>query len=204
MFCADTISSTLVSSPLEVFNVIGSIYLNTGNFEHHILTRDQKKRRYKKGLLMALMLTSMVDMFSMLVCFLLQTFSTTPEIMVTKGVQLPDAITGKEIKEASVLSLTKDELFLDQKSVGKTLAILKNPVPFVRRLKKLKKAWAKSNPGKPFTGEINFQADREVESVVVAQLMGILTGQNYGVIQLAVVSGGQGHGKGASGDEATD
>ena len=62
----------------------------------------------------------------------------------------------------------------------------------MRGLTKLKKAWAKSNPNKPFLGEINLQADRKIESLVVARLMGILTGQDYGVIQLAVARGSGG------------
>ena len=169
--------------------MIGSLYLNTGNFEHHLLNRGQKRRRYKKALLISLMLTSMVDMFSMLVCFLLQSFSSTPEIMVTKGVALPDALTGGVVKESSVISLSKKQLFLDQKLVGDTKDILKNPEILAVRLGKLKKAWAKSNPGELFKGEINLQGHKDIESTVVAQLMGILTGQDYGVIQLAVMSG---------------
>ena len=113
--------------------MIGSIYLNTGNFEHHLLTRHQKKKRYKKAILVSLMLTSMVDMFSMLVCFLLQSFSTTPEIMVAKGVKLPNALTGKEVKESSVLALSKDQLFLDQKARGKDQGCLEQSGGFSER-----------------------------------------------------------------------
>ncbi|MCY4523895.1 MAG: biopolymer transporter ExbD [Halobacteriovoraceae bacterium] len=178
--------------------MIGSLHLNTGNFEHHLLTRGQKKKFYKKTILVSLMLTSMVDMFSMLVCFLLQSFSTTPEIMVAKGVKLPDALSGKEVKESSVLALTKDQLFLDQKLVGRTKEILDNPTVLVASLVKLKKSWAKSNPQKPFLGEINLQADRGIESLVVAKLMGILTGQDYGVIRLAVARGTGGNDNGKS------
>ena len=134
----------------------------------------------------------------MLVCFLLQSFSSTPEIMVAKGVKLPDALSGKEVKESSVLALSKNQLFLDQKLVGKTKEVLENPTVLVRSLNKLKKAWAKSNPNQPFLGEINLQADRNIESLVVARLMGILTGQDYGVIHLAVARGTRGsdHGPG--------
>ena len=82
-----------------------------------------------------LMLTSMVDMFSMLVVFLLQTFSSSPEIMVTKGIQIPDSITPSVVKEAPVLALSKDgNMYLDQKLVGKTISILKKPNDLLTKL----------------------------------------------------------------------
>ena len=171
---------------------LGSNTLNTGNFEHILLNRNQRGKRRGKVMQATLMLTSMVDMFSMLVCFMLQTFSSTPEIMVTQGVTLPDSITGKTVKEAPVLSLNKDELFLDQKLIGKTAILLKKPEPLVNKLIVLRKSWVKAHPGEAFGGDINVQADKEVSSVVISQLMGIVSGQHYSAIQLAVFGGPQG------------
>lgn len=162
-------------------------HLHTGRFEHHLLTRKQKSGKAKKVLLVALMLTSLVDMFSMLVCFLLQTFSSTPEIYVAKDVSLPEAYSGGEVKEAPVLSVSKTTLFLDQKEVGALAALLKTPTPLIKRLDGFKQQWAKQNPGKPYPGEINLQADKDMPSTDVAKLMGILNSQRYEVIQLAVL-----------------
>jgi biopolymer transport protein ExbD len=170
---------------------IGSSALNTGNFEHVLLNRNQRGKRRGKVLQATLMLTSMVDMFSMLVCFMLQTFSSTPEILVAKGVTLPDSITGKTVKEAPVLSLNKDELFLDQKLIGKTAVVLKKPDQLVSKLIDLRKSWVKAHPGEAFGGDINVQADKDVSSVVISQLMGIVSGQHYSAIQLAVLGGVQ-------------
>lgn len=169
--------------------LIGSGSLNTGNFEHVLLNRNQKGKRKGKVLQATLMLTSMVDMFSMLVCFMLQTFSSTPEVLITKGVTLPDSLTAKTVIEAPVLSLNNGELFLDQKLVGPTDDILKKPEPLVKGLIELKKSWVKAHPGEAFGGDINVQADKEVSSVVIAQLMGIVSSQHYSAIQLAVLGG---------------
>lgn len=166
---------------------IGSKLIDTGRFEYHLLSRKQKGSKTKKTLLVALMLTSLVDMFSMLVCFLLQTFSTTPEMYVANDIKLPDALSGGVVKEAPVLSVTKTALYLDQKEIGSLAKLLNSPGPLVKSLDAFKQKWAKENPTTPYPGEINLQADKEMPSTDVAKLMGILNSQRYEVIQLAVL-----------------
>jgi biopolymer transport protein ExbD len=133
----------------------------------------------------------MVDMFSLLVIFLLQTFSTSPEMLVmSKDVRLPTAQSGREIVDAPVLAVTKDGVYLDQKLVGPVDQVLQNPDSFMDRLKSLREIWLKSHPDQKFKGEMNFQAHRDISSVVVAKIMGMLPTQNYDSIQLIVTSGG--------------
>ncbi len=156
-------------------------------FEKHLVNRKRKKHWGIKAAGFTLMLTSMVDMFSMLVVFLLQTFSSSPEILVTKGVELPNSITPSQVREAPVLAISSDgNLYLDQDIVGKTEDIAKKPNGLLKKLNVIKKNWAKSHTS-PFTGEINLQADKEIKSTVVAQIMGILTNSQFQSIELAVV-----------------
>lgn len=156
-------------------------------FEKHLINRKRKKNWALKAAGFTLMLTSMVDMFSMLVVFLLQTFSSSPEILVTKGVELPNSITPSMVKEAPVLALSRDgNLYLDQKLVGKTADIARKPDELMNKLNVIKKNWANSHTT-PFTGEINLQADREIKSTIVAKIMGILTSGQFQSIELAVV-----------------
>lgn len=157
-------------------------------FEKHLINRKRKKSWGKKAAVYALMLTSMVDMFSMLVVFLLQTFSTSPEILINKGVSLPDSITAAQVKEAPVLAIAKDgNLYLDQKLVGLAKSVVKKPQKLMTQLNDIKKNWAKAHAGMAFPGEINLQADKEVPSTLVSQVMGILTTGEYSTIQLAVI-----------------
>jgi biopolymer transport protein ExbD len=157
-------------------------------FEKHLINRKRKNSWGKKVAVYALMLTSMVDMFSMLVVFLLQTFSTSPEIMINKGVSLPDSITSSQVREAPVLAIAKDGmLYLDQKLVGEVNKIVKSPKSLLSDLNSIKNTWAKNHSGIPFPGEINLQADKEVPSTIVSQVMGILTTGQFQAIQLAVV-----------------
>ncbi len=164
--------------------------LKPGAFEHHLTGRG-KTRGGKRNMLSGLMLTPMVDMFSLLVIFLLQAFSTSPELLVMiKGVTLPSASTGKEIKDAPVLAVAPTGIFLDQKEVGPAEQVLKDPTVLLKKLNELRKLWLKGNPGQAFPGELTLQAHREIPSTTISQLMAILPSAHYGSIQLAVISGG--------------
>lgn len=158
------------------------------SFEKHLINRKRKSSWQKKAAGFTLMLTSMVDMFSMLVVFLLQTFSSSPEILITKGVTLPDSITASQVKEAPVLAISKDgNLYLDQLLVGKTSLIAKKPDLLLVKLDSIKNNWAKNHAGAPFLGEINLQADKEIPSTLVSDVMAIVTNGQYQSIQLAVI-----------------
>lgn len=157
-------------------------------FEKHLINRKRKTSWGKRAAVYALMLTSMVDMFSMLVVFLLQTFSTSPEILINKGVTLPDSITSSQVIEAPVLAISNDgNMYLDQKLVGETKKVVRKPNELMKKLKDIKLSWAKSHSGVAFPGEINLQADKDIPSTVVSQVMGILTNGEFESIQLAVI-----------------
>ncbi|MCC6277112.1 MAG: biopolymer transporter ExbD [Oligoflexia bacterium] len=169
---------------------LGSVTLKVWTFKRHLLKRSQRQLARKKILIAGLMLTSMVDMFSLLVIFLLQTFSASPDLMmVTKGVQLPVAQTGAEFQDAPVLSLSEEGVFLDQKPLGKLSVILENPTPLLTKLEALRELWQKSHPQEAFKGEITLQAHKDLPSTLVSQFMGILPSQNYSTVQLAVIGG---------------
>lgn len=157
-------------------------------FERILIKRKRRVSWGKKAAVYALMLTSMVDMFSMLVVFLLQTFSTSPEIMINKGVSLPDSITASEVREAPVLALAKDgNLYLDQKLIGDFKKVAKSPAKLMSELNLIKQNWAQNHAGIAFPGEINLQADKEIPSTVVSDIMSILTTGEYSTIKLAVI-----------------
>ncbi len=170
---------------------LGAQTLNVGTFQKHLLKRTQTKAKRRRALIAGLTLTSMVDMFSLLVIFLLQTFSTSPElIMVTKGVELPIASRANEFEDAPVLSLSAQEVHLDQKLVGETKALIADPTPLMKKLSELRELWQTSHPNEKFSGRISLQADRGLSSPLVSQFMGLLPTQAYSTIQLAVISAG--------------
>lgn len=163
--------------------------LDVNRFNRHLVARAYRSKARKKMVIIGLMLTSMVDMFSLLVIFLLQTFSTSPElVVVAKNVQLPIAQTSREMKDAPLLAISEAGVYLDQKFVGLTEDLMKDPAPLMERLEEQRTLWQKTHPQEKFSGEINLQADRDIPSTIVSRFMGMLPSQAYGSIQLAVVS----------------
>src|ERR1700722_9927221 len=86
--------------------------------------RDPKRKRKLQGgrrsATASLSLTSMVDMFTILVVFLLMNFSSTGEIIyIPKDVKLPKASETKELKPAHVVSVTTDSITLERETVAK-------------------------------------------------------------------------------------
>src|ERR1035437_9360283 len=135
---------------------LGSQELAVGTFQQHLLKRKQKKATRRRVMIAGLTLTSMVDMFSLLVIFLLQTFSASPELVaVTKGVTLPSSFTSRELKDAPILSISEAGVYLDQKFVGVTDELLVDPSPLMKRLADLRDLWQKTHPSEKFSGEIS-------------------------------------------------
>jgi biopolymer transport protein ExbD len=169
--------------------MVGSIRLKPGTFEQHLVARAHKQKAEKRTLMVSLTLTAMVDMFAVLVIFLLQSFSASPELIVTKGLVLPQASTGAEIIEAPVLSLVDNQVYFDQKPVGAMAEVLRKPSLLANRLQDFREKWQSANPDKTFSGQVNLQADRETQSTAVSQFMGILSAEHFHSILLAVVNG---------------
>ena len=171
--------------------MIGAQTLKVKTFNRHLITRALKASFAKRSVIGALMLTSMVDMFSLLVIFLLQSFATSPElVMVTKNMVLPQARQLQETKDAPVLSIGVDEITLDQKLIGKTQELLRDPEPLLGRLATLREQWQRTHPNEEFKGEINIQAHKDLSSHIISQFLAHLPSQAYSSAQLIVVAGG--------------
>lgn len=82
---------------------------------HNILS----KRKGKRDVTALLSLTAMVDMFTVLVIFLLQNYNSTGEILyIPKEVVLPKASSVRELKPAHVVTISNKEILLDREAVA--------------------------------------------------------------------------------------
>jgi biopolymer transport protein ExbD len=82
---------------------------------HNILKRKNKKR----GVTATLSLTAMVDLFTVLVIFLLQNYSSTGEIIfIPKEVVLPKANRVNELKPSVVVTISSKEVLIDRTKVA--------------------------------------------------------------------------------------
>ena len=82
---------------------------------HNIL----KRRGTKRNVAAVLTLTAMVDMFTVLVVFLLQNYNTTGEILyIPKEVILPKANRVNDLKPAVVVTVSSKEVLIDRTQVA--------------------------------------------------------------------------------------
>lgn len=82
---------------------------------HNILS----KRKGKRDVTALLSLTAMVDMFTVLVIFLLQNYNATGEILyIPKEVVLPTASSVRELKPSHVVTISNKEVLLDKDTVA--------------------------------------------------------------------------------------
>src|SRR5438477_9492104 len=73
----------------------------------------------RKSVYEALNLVAYIDMMTMLVIFLLMSFSATGEILfVSKNIVLPEAVNWTELERAPIIAITKDVVTLDGKQVA--------------------------------------------------------------------------------------
>ena len=178
-------------------NVIGKPgYHVEPKYDLHFL---RKKRHYegKKSAVPELPLVSLIDMFTILVIFLLMNFSAEGQsFFVPKGVKLPLAVNGKPLQSAPLLSLNAREALLEtEKLPGRPGMNVSDDVNgeltnIVNALNELKKQMSTElKAGETFKGQINIQADENLDLDLVKKAMKLCVLNGWGAISFAVRTG---------------
>src|SRR4051812_50161755 len=83
----------------------------------------KKFGRKKRGVYAALTLTSLVDVMTIIVIFLLMNFSANGEVLyMTKDIRLPDAYHGAQLDRAPVISVSGEAGAVDRRVGGENAA----------------------------------------------------------------------------------
>lgn len=86
--------------------------------------RHQKIGNKKRGVVAVLSLTAMVDMFTVLVVFLLQNYATTGQVIeIPEGVDLPSAAQVKELKPTGVVIISDKDVKVNNTVVANTFEV---------------------------------------------------------------------------------
>src|SRR5438132_13383427 len=89
----------------------------------------KKFNRTKSTGYASLMLTSLVDMFTIIVIFLLMNFSANGEVLyMSKDIKLPDAYHGAMLERAPVISVSGEAVTFDGRQVASTDELVKGDV----------------------------------------------------------------------------
>lgn len=151
----------------------------------------------KKNGYLELNLTPMVDMFTLLVVFLIQQFAASGEILyMSKDIKLPEAAHSDQIESvptvqiSSVIIALQGERVVDIDELGREEYW--NIPALEEKLRDQKKRYefVHQGDGGQFKGDVNIQADKKVPFKVIKRVMYSCAQAGYGNINFAVNQGG--------------
>ncbi|GAC1346684.1 MAG: hypothetical protein NVS2B9_19330 [Myxococcales bacterium] len=163
----------------------------------------KKFSRGKRNGYAGLMLTSLVDMFMIIVIFLLQNFSATGEVLyMSKDIKLPDAAHGVQLERAPVISVSSDAVTFEGRQVATTDDLAKGDVLNVPELEDVLRDEKRryelvhtNDPDHPFRGLVNVQADKKIPFRIIKRVMFACNQSGFGNINFAALTKGTGDGK---------
>lgn len=137
-------------------------------------------------------LTSMIDIMSILVIFLLMNFSATGELFfITKDkIKIPEASHARPIESQALISIMEDRVYFDAERIGDESVQLEETdqsLPRLRmRLQQMRALQETIRPGEPFKGQVNVQADQNLPVDNIKRVMTILISEGWTGINFAV------------------
>lgn len=151
-------------------------------------------RSRKKNAQVSLKLTSMIDMFTILLVFLLKSFSAEGQIMtVTKDLKLPESTAQKAPQPASVVAITNEYILLDGKQVAAIADEMRSNELLIsglahelKNLRAVSESVGELSADMGFTGTITIQGDREIPYQLLKKVMFTCGRIGYSNILLAV------------------
>ena len=143
-----------------------------------------------------LLITPLVDMFVIIVLFLIANFSATGEVlMMSKDIQLPEAANVKEIELVPVVMVSSDQVIVGGQVIGRVEDLAReeylNIPALEEKLRDMKKqfedlhAMARDDQG-GFKGDVNIQASKEVQFKIIKRVMFSCATAGYQNINFAV------------------
>jgi len=140
----------------------------------------------------ALNLVSLMDIFTILVFFLLVNSSDVETLPKSENLQLPESIAEQKAKETVVILIGEVDILVQGKvvaTVAEVLAQTGNDIPALREALKsqndrvLRRAAQDDIAGR----EVTIMGDKEIPYKVLKKVMATCTGADYGQISLAVL-----------------
>ena len=150
--------------------------------------------RKKQHAQVSLKLTSMIDMFTILLVFLLKSFSAEGQIMtVSSDLKLPESTAQKAPQPASVIAITNEFLLIDGKQIATLSEVFNSKellIPSLaeglRNLRTVSETVGQMSADMGFTGKITIQGDREIPYQILKKVMFTCGQIGYNDILLAV------------------
>ena len=155
-------------------------------------SRRIKRMSRNRGKISKMNLTSLMDVFTILVFFLLVNSGSVEIMEAPKNVVLPESRIEQKPRETVVIFVSADEVLVQGVIVAQVADILDgqsaNYDPITSRLAELKENIIGPNT-RAVAGsqEVTILADKSVPFIVIRKIMSICTGEGYENVSLAVI-----------------
>jgi biopolymer transport protein ExbD len=154
--------------------------------------RMRRMERNKKKAVVSLNLTSLMDVFTILVFFLLFHSTGSEAVEAPKQIKLPQSIVETKPRETVVILVSPEEVLVQGEAVIKTPELLNTKietVPVIKdRLDRLKQSVIGiSTKTVAESKEVTILADKTIPFRVLKKIMSTCTDSGYGKISLAVI-----------------
>lgn len=153
--------------------------------------RMDKHHKRNKGTV-ALNLVSLMDIFTILVFFLLVNSSSVETLPNAKDLQLPESIAEEKAKETVVIIIGKTDLIVQGTPVAKIADILAtkgNDIPALREalLSQNDRVLRREAQEDIAAREVTIMGDKDISYRLLKKVMATCTESDYGQISLAVL-----------------
>ena len=147
------------------------------------LLSSRGKSGKRKRVVGTLMLTSLIDAFSILVVYLLMFFSNTGEmIYVSSGIDLPKASVIDRLDRYSIIQIKKEGYFIEEKEFTKN-----NLVSYLVDLKKKLNTSPHQEDGEDQSETITIQADKTIKYDRLSSVIQACSHAGFSNIKFAVL-----------------
>ncbi|PIS11428.1 MAG: biopolymer transporter ExbD [Bdellovibrio sp. CG10_big_fil_rev_8_21_14_0_10_47_8] len=136
--------------------------------------------KWKRALAADLLLTALIDAFSILVIFLLMSFSSTGDLLfIGKDQELPKAAQVDLLERNPVVKIEAGKMYLEDKEVTSD--------SIVAAFLEMRKQFSDSHPGQEYPGVVTIQADRRLKYEALNQVVLAASHAGFSDVRFAVL-----------------
>ena len=151
---------------------------------------ERRHDRGKKSI--ALNLVALMDIFTILVFFLLVNSSDVETLPNAKDIQLPQSIAETKAKESVVILISEEDILVQGSPVAKVADVLKlkgNDIPQLRQalLSQNDRVMRRESQDDIADREVTIMGDKDIPYRLLKKVMATCTMADYGQISLAVL-----------------
>jgi biopolymer transport protein ExbD len=151
---------------------------------------ERRHERGKKGV--ALNLVALMDIFTILVFFLLVNSSDVETLPNAKDIQLPQSIAEEKAKESVVILISEEDILVQGAPVAKVADVMKlkgNNIPQLRQalMSQNDRVMRRETQDDIAGREVTIMGDKDIPYRLLKKVMATCTMADYGQISLAVL-----------------